>query len=163
MQNFKESGFNAHIEKERFTAQWQTRKNCWNETISTCTKCGGRITSKNGDFDFCPACGRAMTEKAWDILRNRLKENTTTGNQLHDADQGTGEKTVVYILETRLPSRNGSDVIEIARTNDLHLAEQIMSLGHANRMIRLTTTNEGSQKKEVWSRWQNRFVEVHED
>lgn len=163
MQNFKESGFDAHIEKERFTAQWQTRKSCWNGTISTCTKCGGRITSLTGDFDFCPVCGRAMTEKAWDILRNRLKENAATGNQLHDTDQGTGEKTVVYILETRLPNRNDSDVIEIARTKDLHLAKEIVSLGYANHMIRQTTNDDGSQKKEVWNNCQNRFVEVHED
>ena len=26
-----------------------------------------------GDFDFCPSCGRAMTPEAWDMLEKRLR------------------------------------------------------------------------------------------
>ena len=37
-------------------------------------KCGSEIGSLSGQLPFCPACGRAATTSAWDILLQRLNE-----------------------------------------------------------------------------------------
>lgn len=63
----------AHIDREAWTAKWKSKESPWNGYTMVCSKCGETIKSLSGQMPFCPACGRAMTPKAWDELEKRLR------------------------------------------------------------------------------------------
>ena len=60
--------------KRLWTTQWEKRCSPWTGHILKCKKCGSEIGSLSGQLPFCPACGRAATTSAWDILLQRLNE-----------------------------------------------------------------------------------------
>lgn len=62
------------IDLEAWTAKWKRKESPWNGYTMVCSKCGGTIKSLSGQMPFCPACGRAMTKKAWVELETRLRE-----------------------------------------------------------------------------------------
>lgn len=63
----------AHIGRRAWTAEWIYPENEWN--LPRCSKCG--CNSKDATYghknNFCPKCGRAMTEEAWAELERRLR------------------------------------------------------------------------------------------
>lgn len=63
----------AHIDRRAWTAEWIYPENEWN--LPRCSKCG--CNSKDATYghknNFCPKCGRAMTEEAWAELERRLR------------------------------------------------------------------------------------------
>lgn len=62
-----------HIDRNEWTAEWIYPENEWN--LPRCSKCG--CNSKDATYghknNFCPKCGRAMTEEAWAELERRLR------------------------------------------------------------------------------------------
>lgn len=62
-----------HIDRNEWTAEWIYPENEWN--LPRCSKCG--CNSKDATYghknNFCPKCGRAMTEEAWAELERRLQ------------------------------------------------------------------------------------------
>lgn len=61
----------AVLSKEEWTAHWNVKESPWTGYTMVCSKCDGKIKSLSGQLLFCPACGRAMTEEAWKILKKR--------------------------------------------------------------------------------------------
>lgn len=63
----------AHIDRNEWTAEWIYPENEWN--LPRCSNCG--CNSKDATYghknNFCPKCGRAMTEEAWAELERRLR------------------------------------------------------------------------------------------
>lgn len=63
----------AHIDRSEWTAEWIYDDCEFN--LPKCSACGCR--SKDANYghknNFCPKCGRAMTEKAWVELERRLQ------------------------------------------------------------------------------------------
>lgn len=63
----------AHIDRSEWTAEWIYDDCEFN--LPKCSACGCR--SKDAHYghkdNFCPKCGRAMTEKAWVELERRLQ------------------------------------------------------------------------------------------
>ena len=63
----------AHIDRSEWTAEWIYDDCEFN--LPKCSACGCR--SKDAHYghknNFCPKCGRAMTEKAWVELERRLR------------------------------------------------------------------------------------------
>ena len=63
----------AHIDRSKWTAEWIYDDCEFN--LPKCSACGCR--SKDAHYghkdNFCPKCGRAMTEKAWVELKRRLQ------------------------------------------------------------------------------------------
>lgn len=63
----------THIDRSEWTAEWIYPENEWN--LPRCSKCG--CNSKDATYghknNFCPKCGRAMTEEAWVELERRVK------------------------------------------------------------------------------------------
>ena len=62
-----------HIDRSKWEAEWIYPENEWN--LPRCSKCG--CNSKDATYghknNFCPKCGRAMTEEAWAELERRLR------------------------------------------------------------------------------------------
>ena len=62
----------VRIDRSEWTAEWIYPENEWN--LPRCSKCG--CNSKDATYghksNFCPKCGRAMTEEAWAELERRL-------------------------------------------------------------------------------------------
>ena len=63
----------AHIDREAWTAEWIYPENEFN--LPRCSKCG--CNSKDAQYshkdNFCPKCGRAMTQEGRAIMENRLR------------------------------------------------------------------------------------------
>lgn len=62
----------AHIDREAWTAEWIYPENEFN--LPRCSKCG--CNSKDAQYshkdNFCPKCGRAMTQEGRAIMEKRL-------------------------------------------------------------------------------------------
>ena len=63
----------AHIDREAWTAEWIYPENEFN--LPRCSKCG--CNSKDAQYshkdNFCPKCGRAMTQEGRAIMGKRLR------------------------------------------------------------------------------------------
>lgn len=72
LRSMQEAGEPFHIDRNEWTAEWIYPENEWN--LPRCSKCG--CNSKDATYghknNFCPKCGRAMTEEAWAELERRL-------------------------------------------------------------------------------------------
>lgn len=62
----------ARADKGVWTAEWTDSGNN-EEKICKCSKCGYPVSYFWGKTEFCPACGRAMTPKAWAELEERFR------------------------------------------------------------------------------------------
>ena len=73
LRSMQEARETFHIDRNEWTAEWIYPENEWN--LPRCSKCG--CNSKDATYghknNFCPKCGRAMTEEAWAELERRLK------------------------------------------------------------------------------------------
>lgn len=72
LRSMQEARETFHIDRNEWTAEWIYPENEWN--LPRCSKCG--CNSKDATYghksNFCPKCGRAMTEEAWAELERRL-------------------------------------------------------------------------------------------
>lgn len=73
LRSMQEARETFHIDRNEWTAEWIYPENEWN--LPRCSKCG--CNSKDATYghknNFCPKCGRAMTEEAWAELERRLR------------------------------------------------------------------------------------------
>ena len=73
LRSMQEARETFQIDRNEWTAEWIYPENEWN--LPRCSKCG--CNSKDATYghknNFCPKCGRAMTEEAWAELERRLK------------------------------------------------------------------------------------------
>lgn len=62
------------LNRSEWTAEWIWPSNEFN--LPKCSKCG--CNSKDATYghknNFCPKCGRAMNDAAWDMLEKRLEK-----------------------------------------------------------------------------------------
>lgn len=72
LRSMQEARETFHIDRNEWTAEWIYPENEWN--LPRCSKCG--CNSKDATYghknNFCPKCGRAMTEEAWAELERRV-------------------------------------------------------------------------------------------
>ena len=73
LRSMQEARETFHIDRNEWTAEWIYPENEWN--LPRCSKCG--CNSKDATYghknNFCPKCGRAMTEEAWAELERRVR------------------------------------------------------------------------------------------
>lgn len=62
----------AHIDRSKWTAEWVNRMPILGagDLETRCNSCGNLVLYET---DFCPYCGKAMTEEAWAELKRRLR------------------------------------------------------------------------------------------
>lgn len=62
----------AHIDRSKWTAEWVNRMPILGagDLETRCNSCGNLVLYET---DFCPYCGKAMTEEAWAELERRLR------------------------------------------------------------------------------------------
>lgn len=62
----------AHIDRSKWTAEWVNRMPILGagDLETRCNSCGNLVLYET---DFCPSCGKAMTEEAWAELERRLR------------------------------------------------------------------------------------------
>lgn len=63
----------VHIDREAWTAEWEKHFG-----YTECSKCEYWYESEEDEDEgdrsaFCPGCGRAMTEEAWQELEKKVK------------------------------------------------------------------------------------------
>ena len=51
--------------------EWKCHGDCG---VTECPTCGWNIEEYVGDYNFCPNCGAPMTDKAVDMVMERIKE-----------------------------------------------------------------------------------------
>ena len=54
-------------------SEWKENKNTVIENV-TCSKCKTVFQAYYGNYQFCPRCGKAMTDKAVQMVMERLEE-----------------------------------------------------------------------------------------
>lgn len=54
--------------------EWINKHSAYDHKIFTCAQCGKQISIQGENLDFCPKCGSAQTDKAVDIIMQRLEE-----------------------------------------------------------------------------------------
>lgn len=64
----------AHIDREAWTAKWVNSMPILGagDLETRCVSCGNLVLFET---PFCPYCGKAMTEEAWEELEKRMKFN----------------------------------------------------------------------------------------
>lgn len=62
----------THIDRSKWTAEWVNRMPILGagDLETRCNSCGNLVLYET---DFCPYCGKAMTEEAWAKLERRLR------------------------------------------------------------------------------------------
>ena len=62
----------AHIDREAWTSEWINSMPALGagDLETRCKSCGNLVLFET---DFCPYCGKAMTEEAWEELEKRLR------------------------------------------------------------------------------------------
>ena len=65
------SGGREQVEKA-WRGEWKENKNTVIENV-TCSKCKTVFQAYYGNYQFCPRCGKAMTDKAVDMVMERLE------------------------------------------------------------------------------------------
>ena len=53
--------------------EWKHKNSPFDYKIFVCKQCGKQISIQGENLDFCPACGAAQTDKAVDIIMERLE------------------------------------------------------------------------------------------
>lgn len=53
---------------------WINKHSAYDHKIFTCAQCGKQISIQGENLDFCPKCGSTQTDKAVEIIMQRLEE-----------------------------------------------------------------------------------------
>lgn len=54
--------------------EWINKHSAYDHKIFTCAQCGKQISIQGENLDFCPKCGSTQTDKAVEIIMQRLEE-----------------------------------------------------------------------------------------
>lgn len=62
------------VSRERVEEMWKGEWKCHGDCgVTECPTCGWNIEEYVGDYNFCPNCGAPMTDKAVQMLMERLE------------------------------------------------------------------------------------------
>ena len=53
--------------------EWINKHSAYDHKIFTCARCGKQISIQGENLNFCPACGAAQTDKAVEMVMERLE------------------------------------------------------------------------------------------
>ena len=63
------------VSREQVEKVWRGEWKCHGDCgVTECSACGWNIEEYVGDYNFCPQCGKAMTDEAVDVVMKRLEE-----------------------------------------------------------------------------------------
>ena len=54
--------------------EWKHKNSPFDYKIFVCKQCGKQISIQGENLDFCPACGAAQTDKAVEMVMERMEE-----------------------------------------------------------------------------------------
>ena len=62
------------VSREQVEKAWRGEWKCHGDCgVTECSACGWNIEEYVGDYNFCPACGAPMTDKAVEMVIDRLE------------------------------------------------------------------------------------------
>ena len=62
------------VSREQVEKVWRGEWKCYGDCgVTECSACGWNIEEYVGDYNFCPVCGAPMTDKAVEMVMERLE------------------------------------------------------------------------------------------
>ena len=63
------------VSREQVEKVWRGEWKCHGDCgVTECSACGWNIEEYVGDYNFCPVCGAAQTDKAVEMVMERMEE-----------------------------------------------------------------------------------------
>ena len=63
------------VSREQVEKLWRGEWKCHGDCgVTECSACGWNIEEYVGDYNFCPVCGAAQTDKAVEMVMERMEE-----------------------------------------------------------------------------------------